>query len=81
MTPSIAFASSGRPSCPRKIDLDGTCVRNAGVCRWVDQLLQVASKQAAAVQSPNGTVTDGHLLAPSPSGIHPRLVCFRTHNT
>ncbi|CAL5224111.1 g6743 [Coccomyxa viridis] len=35
--------------------------------RWVDQLLQAASNQAAAAQSPNGTGTDGHLLAPSPS--------------
>ena len=43
------------------------------MCRWVDQLLQAASKQAAAVQSPNGIGTDGHLLAPSPSGMGPAL--------
>ena len=56
---------------------EGTCARIIYVCRWVDQLLQAASKQTAAMQSPPGIVTDGHLLAPSPLGVGLPQIAFQ----
>ena len=56
------------------------CMRSTHVCRWVDQLLQAASKHTVAGQSPNGIGTDGHLLAPSPLGMCAHQLLLITHH-